>query len=217
MERITRKNFTLVFMIVAVAFLAFPGASSENLSATRLWPLAARMATREIQDKYGRPDVTTNEFLVWKKRGPWEKITVSRTGTLHRFPFEHYDVLEQTLSYRVPIEKLNDIIIFDGSLVIDRTRGTISARCDRESSNILSLNLAHQISIGQLSVKRARFEYGRIIRDKRNGADPVMMRQLAFVTPVNSADPDINITGLNSTRPAGSRKNWLSRVLAARR
>lgn len=213
MERITRKNFTLVFMIVAVAFLAFPGATSDNTPGTRLWPLASRLATREVQEKYGKPDVETNDFLMWKKRGPWEQIRISKTGTLHRFPFEHYDVLEQTLSYRVPLDKLNDIIIFDGSLVIDRTSGTMTARCDRESSNILALNLAHQIAIGQLSVKRARFEYGRIVRDKKNGADPVMMRELAFITPLNAADPDINTTGLNSIRPATTRKNWLSRAL----
>ena len=98
--------------------------------------------------------------------------------------------------------------------MIDRTSGTITARCDRESSNVLALNLAHQIAIGHLSVKRARFEYGRIVRDKKNGADPVMMRQLSFMTSLNAADPDINTTGLNSIRSTTTRKNWVSRVLA---
>ena len=213
MERITRKNFALIFMIVAVAFLAFPSASSETGPIARLWPHASRVATQEMHEKYGKPDVQTSEFLMWKKRGPWDRITVSRTGTLHRFPFEHYDVLEQTLSYRVPFEKMNEIIIFDGSLVIDRTRGTISARCDRESSNVLALNLAHQVATGKMSVRRARFEYGRIVRDKKNGADPSMMRQLEFLSAPNAADPDINTTGLNNTRPANTRKSWLSRVL----
>jgi hypothetical protein len=216
MERITRKNFALIFMIVAVAFLAYPLASERSLTVTKLWPAQSRLAAQEMHEKYGKPDVEGADFLTWKKRGPWERITVSKTGTLHKFPFEHYDVLEQTLPYKVPFEKLNDIVIFDGSLLVDRTRGMISARCDRESSNLLALNLAHQVATSKMSVRHARLEYGRIVRDKKNGADPAMMRELTFVTPVNTTDPDINTTGIHTTRPAQGRKGWLSRLVAER-
>ena len=106
MEKITRKNFTLIFMIVAVAFLIYPGATDRPVTITKLWPMESRNAAQEMYDRYGKPDVEGGDFLTWKKRGPWEKITVSKTGTLHKFPFEHYDVLEQTLLYKVPFEKL---------------------------------------------------------------------------------------------------------------
>jgi hypothetical protein len=216
MERIKRKNFTLLFMIVAVAFLIYPGASDRPITITKLWPLESRTAAEEIYERYGRPDAEGGDFLIWKKRGPWEEITVYRTGTLHKFPFEHYDVLEQTLPYKVPFEKLNEIVIFDGSLVVDRTRGTLSARCDRESSNILALNLAHLVATNKMSVRRARQEYGQIIRDKKNGADPILMKELAFIAPFNTHDPDINTTGLNGGRPATTRKNWRPRLTAGR-
>jgi hypothetical protein len=214
MERIKRKNFTLILMIVSVAFLIYPGAADRPLTMTKLWPIESRNAAKEMYDRYGQPDVEGGDFLIWKKRGPWEKITVSRSGTLHKFPFEHYDVLEQTLPYKVPIEKLNEIVIFDGSLVVDRTRGTISARCDRESSNILALNLAHLVATNKMTVRSARFEYGQIIRDKKNGADPALMKQLAFIAPFNTPDPDINTTGLNGARTATTRKSWLPRLIA---
>jgi hypothetical protein len=216
MERINRKNFTLIFMIIAVAFLVFPGASNDGITS-RLWPVESRRASEDILNRYGKPDISTGEMLVWKKRGPWEQITVSRTGALHRFPFEHYDVLEQSIQYRVPVEKLQDLIMFDGSLLIDRTRGTMSARCDHESSNILILNLAHEVATGEKSVAEARQAYGKIVEDKSRGADPMLMKELTFAVHLHAPDPDLTITGLPGNGPVRARKSWLGRFISQNR
>ena len=214
MSRISRKNFTLIFMIVAAAFLVLPGATKDDVMSTKLWPRESRAAAGKMIKLYGKPDVESGTFLVWNNRGPWDRITVSRTGVLHRFPFEHFDVVEHTLAYRVPEEKLDDLIMFDGSLLIDRTRGTVSARCDDESSNVLAINLAHDIATGRRSVSDARLAYALIARDKLNGADPESMKQLSFTADLHTSDPDVNITGLTGQRPAQVRRKWFSRFIA---
>ena len=216
-DRISRKNFAMVFMIIAVAFLAFPGSSDDKSKSTTFWPAESKRAAQDIHTRYGKPDIESSELLIWNKRGPWDRIAVSRTGVLHRFPFEHYDVLEQTVSYKVPTEKFHDLIMFDGSLLIDRTRGTIGVRCDRESSNMLVLNLAHEVAIGKRSAAEARVAYTNIIRDKQNGADPALMKDLVFSAHLQTADPDVNSTGITRAQPASVRKKWFGRFVAATR
>ena len=47
----------------------------------------------------------------------------------------------------------------DGSLILERTKGEISARCDKEDANFLAINLAHDIVTGKRSVDDARKFY----------------------------------------------------------
>lgn len=169
------------------------GSSSYDLS---MWPESSRTAAEEITAKYGRPDDVTSDELIWKNKGPWEKICVTKTESQHSFPIEHTDMLATTINYKVPTRKMDDLGRFDGSITFDRTQGTMTARCDTEANNILALNLANDIITGQKSVQRARTEYGNIIREKMNGGNPDAMDKLDFSTNSNTIDPDINTTGL---------------------
>ncbi len=54
----------------------------------------------------------------------------------------------------------DDLAMYDGSVVLERTSGEISARCDKEGANFLALNLAHDIVTGKRSVQDARKMYG---------------------------------------------------------
>ena len=58
--------------------------------------------------------------------------------TLTIFPKPHQDVLEQTICYRVPPDKQDELAGFDGSVMSKGTKGDMSARCDREPANILA-------------------------------------------------------------------------------
>jgi hypothetical protein len=49
--------------------------------------------------------------------GPW------RDEDPHKFPQPHNDVLQQTIDYRVPVDKYADLVRFDGSAVAERTKG----------------------------------------------------------------------------------------------
>ena len=120
------------------------------------WPALAQKATREMIDKYGFPQEATPSQLIWFDCAPWKRAIVYRDEILHNFPQPHYDVLEQVIDYRVPLNRMNELAKFDGSIIVDRTKGEVSARCDMEAANILALNLMHEIASGMLNADEAR-------------------------------------------------------------
>ena len=160
------------------------------------WPEAAASAVEEITAKYGKPDGITVDELFWLKKGVWKKICVSKMESTHNFPIAHTDMMQTTISYIVPADKMDDLGKFDGSVTFDRTQGTMSARCDKEANNFLALNLAHDIITNKKTVVQARKAYGDIIKLKMKGGNPLYMAKLTFTPKSNTADPDKNTTGL---------------------
>lgn len=160
------------------------------------WPEASRMAAEEMIKKYGNPAVVNEEVLAWMDKGQWKMIHVNKRESKHSFPIEHTDMLQQCISYKVPVEKMSELGKFDGSLTFDRTQGLMCARCDKEGNNLLALNLANDIVTGKKSLEEARLAYGDIVKEKMNGGDPEYMKKLTFPTQDKTADPDQNTTGL---------------------
>lgn len=160
------------------------------------WPEASKMAVDEITAKYGKPDGITADELFWLKKGVWKKICISKMESKHSFPIEHTDMMQTSISYDVPEDKMDDLGKFDGSVTFDRTQGTMSARCDKEGNNFLALNLANEIVLGKKTVVQARKAYGDIIKEKMKGGHPIYMEKLSFTVKSNTADPDKNTTGL---------------------
>jgi hypothetical protein len=68
----------------------------------------------------------------------------------------HSDTVESFLKPEIATEKINDLVEFDGSVVVNRTGGELSARCHDEKANFLDLNLASDIIEGEKTVKEAR-------------------------------------------------------------
>ena len=48
----------------------------------------------------------------------------------------------------LPVEKFTALAEFDGSVVVERTAGEVSARCHDEQANFLALNLMNDIVTG---------------------------------------------------------------------
>ena len=160
------------------------------------WPEASRMAVEEITAKYGAADIMSDHVFIWMNKGIWKKICVDRMESKHSFPIEHTDMMETTISYKVPVYFMEELGRFDGSLTFDRTQGTMSARCDKEANNFLALNLAHDILTSKKTVAQARTAYGDIVKQKMNGGNPLYMQKLTFSPQENAPDPDKNTTGL---------------------
>jgi hypothetical protein len=160
------------------------------------WPEVSQTAARETRGMYGKPDVESEEMIIWHNKRQWKMITVTKSEYEHNFPLDHTDVIRHTVSYRVPIEFYDDLAQFNGSITIDRTLGTISAMCDHEANNILTLNLAHDIILGKKTVEEARKAYANILIEKMLGGNPEYMQKLNFVPDPKSNEPDINTTGL---------------------
>ena len=56
----------------------------------------------------------------------------------------------------MPPEKFSELAKFDGSLIVERTAGEVSARCDMEATNFLALNMMHEIVSGKRTDEEAR-------------------------------------------------------------
>lgn len=144
--------------------------------------------------KYGLPDGAAKEMLVWHNNGPWKRTIVYRQPVPHNFPMPHQDYLEQTIDYAVPPERFDDIAKFDGSVIMDRTKGEVSARCHEEAMNLLTLNLVHDIVTGKRNVKDARTFYAETaVKHSIHHQPTPYTIGLLFPIPQNTADPDVTI------------------------
>src|SRR5215216_4333282 len=102
------------------------------------WADKPQEVAQKTIERYGQPDEATDSMLIWHNNGPWKQTIVYREEVPHSFPKPHTDILEQFIDYRVPPEKFDDLAMFDGSVIVERTKGEISARCDKEEMNYLA-------------------------------------------------------------------------------
>jgi hypothetical protein len=160
------------------------------------WSDASRLVLEEITKKYGKPDGVNDDELVWIKKGVWDKICISKKETQHNFPYDHTDILQTTISYKVPIIKMSELGNFNGSITFDRTQGTMSARCDNEATNFLALNLAYDIITNSKTVEQARDAFGKIVQEKMRGGNPMYMQKIVFTLQKDTTHSDKNTTGL---------------------
>ncbi len=199
-------GFTLVF---ALAVLTFGGlASSQDMRQTEKmnkmnammvdketvegiianWKATPREVARTVIAKYGMPQEATTMRLVWHNNGPWKRTELVNEEIPHLFPKQHPDMLKQTISYQVPVDKFDDLAEYDGSVIVERTKGEISARCDKEEANFLALNLADDIIKGKKSVKDARKFYAESVLEMKN---PEYMKGFLFqVSNTEMGDAD---------------------------
>ena len=147
------------------------------------WPETAKMAANNMMDKYGQPAESTPSMLVWYNTGPFKRTIVYREEVQHDFPMPHKDVLEQFINYQVPADKFDELAMYDGSVIAERTKGELSARCDKEGANILALNLADDVVKDKRTVDDARQFYADAIMQMMEGQKPAYMERLQFSAP----------------------------------
>lgn len=165
--------------------------SNVVLQSIRDWPDKSQDAAKFMIDKYGVPNEQTPTTLVWYATGPWKRTILYKEEIPHSFPKPHTDLLEQFIDYRVPTDKYDDLAAYDGSVIVERTKGEISARCDKEAMNFLALNLANDIVMGRRTVEQARQEYGRQVTAFMNNRAESYTLGLTFTVPRGGTeDPD---------------------------
>lgn len=144
------------------------------------WTPGPQLAAQEMMAKYGAPQEVTSERLVWHNAGPFKRITLTKQEFPHDFPITHMDYLEHTISYNMPPDKADEVLAFDGSITIYRVGGELSARCDLESNNVLTFNLAHDVATGKRSVEEARKVFGETVTERNLGKNPPLAMALQF-------------------------------------
>jgi len=160
-----------------------PASQADRAAVQKIvegWPNRPKLGAMQMLDKYGLPQEATSEKLVWHNQGPYMRINVTKAEHHHDFPKPHMDYMEHTIAYQVPADKAEALTKYDGSLTFDRTRGEMSARCDLEGHNILTLNLAHDIAMGKMDADAARKAFGENVVDDAKGKYPPYTTALRF-------------------------------------
>ena len=154
------------------------------------WPQTTQGFAIELIGQYGLPQELGARRIAWYHNGPWKRTVLYRDTVTHNFPVPHQDVIEQTVNYRVPAEKVSDLVSYNGSLLIDRTCGELSCRCDSEAANTLSLNIADDIVKGERTVDQALGYHAQVFRGMQIGESEPYPKQLRFKTgETKTADP----------------------------
>lgn len=195
-----RKLFTSTLMAL---FLATGLEANAQHAKTTIehWPETAKKAAKAMIDKYGEPQEQTEGMLIWKDTGPFTHTVVYKEEIQHNFPMPHKDVLEQVINYEVPAEKFSDLARYDGSVIVERTKGTMAARCDKEAANYLALNLAHDIIQGTRTVDEAREMYAGVIMQMLKGEEHGYLQKLAFSLPQKDiTNPDETIMDMSEVK-----------------
>jgi hypothetical protein len=182
----------LALPLVLVSGLAVAAERMSAEATIASWPDMPKQAAMKLIAKYGQPDGVTPDQLVWRGKGAWKETTLYREEIPHQFPMPHTDFLEQSIDYRVPTDKFDELAQYDGSVIVERTKGTLAARCDKEELNMLALNLAHDIITGQRSVEDARAFYAKTAMAFKNGEKPPYTQKLQFTVASGgrAGDPD---------------------------
>ena len=154
------------------------------------WPEKTRRLAAQLITKYGMPAEATERQITWYANGPWKKSTLYKEEVPHNFASPHKDVLEQTVSYKVPIDKIAALVEFNGSVVMNRTRGELSSSADSEELNFLALNVADDVIRGERDVEQARTYYAQIVRAKMIKEPEADLQALKFKPMPNAGDPD---------------------------
>lgn len=158
------------------------------------WPEEAREAAQLVVDTYGEPQEATPSELTWRGAGPWKRIVAQRAFWEHRFPAPHTDSVESFIDYRVPPEMFTALGQFDGSVMVERTSGEVSARCHDEQANMLALNLMNDIVTGKKTTQEARDYYSKEFLDARRKQPTPYMEKLHFTpaggSPAGSSPAD---------------------------
>jgi hypothetical protein len=144
--------------------------------------------------KYGDPHEKTSDSLIWRNVAPFKKIIVHREVYSHRFPLLHQNSLQHVVDYKAPAGKVDDVWKYNGSIVLDRTKGEMSSFADSEAMNVLALNMAHKVMSGSMSADAARITYGKETMNFLNGIDTENTQVLLFGSQYNTADAGESVT-----------------------
>lgn len=158
------------------------------------WPQSSLTAAKEMIEKYGEPQETTSDKLIWRNIAPFKEIIVHKVVYSHKFPLLHQNALEHVVEYKAPVSKIDDVWNYNGSIVLNRNQGTMSSYADNEAMNILALNLADEVMRGRMSADSARVKFGKETLNFMNGNKTAYTSVLGFGGQYQTADQGETVT-----------------------
>ncbi len=140
--------------------------AQKNLAG---WPKLSIGLASDLITQYGLPKESTAHELTWYDNGPWKRTVLHGRRSSTTFPTRTKTFSSRPSTTASPVGKIADLVKYDGSLVVDRTRGELTVHCNNEESNTLTLNIADDIVKGDRSVEQALAYHAQVIRGVQIG------------------------------------------------
>jgi hypothetical protein len=166
--------------------------SKDAQTVIALWPDKSKAAAQALIDKYGPPDMVSEQMLSWSDREKWKMVGAFRDAVSIKDPAPSEVTIVNKVSYRVPEGKVGALAHFDHALVVDQLRGTLAANGDSEQHNILALNLAVEIVTGKRDVASAKSFLKKTLMESMAGKSSPYLEGLMFnpsSTPEKGIEP----------------------------
>ena len=144
------------------------------------WSKNVQSQARMLIERYGKPNMVDAIELSWINNGPWRKTVLHRDGFTQSMIGRDRDHLEQTISFKVPEDKIADLQRFDKRIEVNQTVGELTSHADSESMNFLALNLANDIVTGQRNVQAARTFYQKVKMFEKVGKSSPYLNGFVF-------------------------------------
>jgi len=106
---------------------------------------------------------------------------------MHDFPMPHPDLLGHVIDYRLS-RQFDELATYDGSVIVERTKGELSARCHKEEANFLALDVAHDVLTGKRTIEEAQRFYAETVEALLAGEKPPYTQWLQFPLPQDKTE-----------------------------
>lgn len=188
-----QQSTTMASMAPTLGVNSDQPATMDLESTIKNWPQKPKDAVMTVRKKYGEPEIISEHMIAWKNTGQFKFTKIMDKEFPHDFPVAHTDFMEQGLDHKVPVNMVGPLAEFDGSVIVDRTTGCLSARCDIEAHNTLALNLAHDVITGKSSPAEARTRFANIVAKEMAGQSDPYLEKLQFSADSDAGDKDMMV------------------------
>jgi len=180
------REYAAALGVLGLCALGAAAAVKTPESVIDRWPGRPRSEARVLIAKYGEPANFDDDSLIWYKNGPWQKTVVYRKAPQGLLGYHAKDILEQTIAYRVPDDKLAELKRFDGRIRFDKANGQLSSVSESENLNYLALNLVDEIVTDKRNADEARDFYRKTLKLTESGKTSAYLDGFLFPLPPDS-------------------------------
>lgn len=161
------------------------------LDAIRAWPDETREPARWLIYVHQEPDEVSDSELVWERVEPWERIVATREFHERDWPSPHTASVHSIARYRVPPDRREAAEALDFPVRIDHEAGTAEAVGPDLPTNLLVVNLMHDVITGEKSPAEARRCYADLTTRIHDGPAPADMMKCRFAD-LETTEPAAN-------------------------
>lgn len=137
------------------------------------WPEASRRTALAMIETNGTPDRREEDALTWL--GLYD----SKRTVIHRAS-DGEGIVEMAVNYKVPQSKIAELRSFDPRIKVDRSDAEMSVRTGSVRTDLLVLNLAHEVASGFRSAVAARGLRDKELRLAETGKSSRYRESLLF-------------------------------------